>query len=38
MKLLQQIVRNRQCGLHWNEALRAALLDREISKCTRRKQ
>jgi hypothetical protein len=38
VSLLRKIVHNRQCGLGWPEAMRAALLDWEISQCMGRKQ
>jgi hypothetical protein len=31
MKLIRKIVCNRNCGLRWPEAARAALLDRSLS-------
>jgi hypothetical protein len=32
MTLLRQFVINCKCGLRWKEALRAAMLDRQLSK------
>lgn len=32
MTLLRKMIGNRKCGLRWQEALRAALLDKQISK------
>jgi hypothetical protein len=36
MKLLRQAVSNHKCGLRWSHAVRAAVLDRQISKLKRR--
>jgi hypothetical protein len=36
--LLCKFLSNRKCGLRWKEALRAAMLDRQLSKTMGRKK
>lgn len=36
MTILRKVLGNRQCGLRWRESVRAAMLDREIGRITRR--